>query len=32
MIMIVFVCSQGPGWSYETDLPVWANVEWMEPE
>jgi len=22
----------GPGWSYETDLPVWANVEWMEPE
>ncbi|XP_029341642.1 RNA pseudouridylate synthase domain-containing protein 2, partial [Acyrthosiphon pisum] len=22
----------GPGWSYETDLPVWANVEWKEPE
>ncbi|VVC36908.1 Pseudouridine synthase, catalytic domain,Pseudouridine synthase, RluC/RluD, conserved [Cinara cedri] len=22
----------GPGWSYETELPVWANVDWMEPE
>ncbi|XP_050426931.1 pseudouridylate synthase RPUSD2-like [Adelges cooleyi] len=22
----------GPGWSYETELPVWANVDWKEPE
>ncbi|XP_050528832.1 pseudouridylate synthase RPUSD2-like [Daktulosphaira vitifoliae] len=21
----------GPGWSYETTLPVWANVDWKEP-
>lgn len=23
---------RGPGWSYQTDLPEWAKVEWMETE
>lgn len=24
--------SQGPGWEYETPLPEWAKVDWMEYE
>lgn len=23
---------QGPGWEYETELPDWAKIEWVEPE
>lgn len=21
---------QGPGWEYETELPEWSKVEWVE--
>ncbi|XP_067008094.2 pseudouridylate synthase RPUSD2 [Anabrus simplex] len=23
---------KGPGWSYETELPDWARVEWVDPD
>ncbi|KAK6623538.1 hypothetical protein RUM43_009390 [Polyplax serrata] len=23
---------RGPGWEYETELPDWAKIEWVEPE
>lgn len=22
---------QGPGWEYETELPDWASIDWIEP-
>jgi hypothetical protein len=34
-ILIAFLSyftSQGPGWSYETELPEWARVDWNENE
>lgn len=28
-LLLVF---QGPGWSYETELPDWARIDWSEPD
>lgn len=28
----IFFYLQGPGWEFETELPEWAKVDWVEPE
>lgn len=30
--VIVVFCLQGPGWEYETELPDWADVNWVDLE
>lgn len=25
-----YVVFQGPGWDYETELPEWAKVDWID--
>lgn len=29
-LFVYFVCPQGPGWEYETPLPEWAKVDWID--
>lgn len=31
-ILRIFFCLQGPGWEFETELPEWAKVDWVEPD
>jgi hypothetical protein len=30
LLMLFWTLLQGPGWSYETELPDWARVDWTE--
>lgn len=29
---VFFFLLQGPGWEYETELPDWADVDWVDLE
>lgn len=31
LIFVLFcVCFKGPGWDYQTELPDWARVDWID--
>lgn len=31
-MLSMYLFLQGPGWEFETELPDWARVDWVEPE